>query len=51
VLTGDQRISRLRLAAALLKSPGTIPALLRLRKQARYAAEKLAELLARLILA
>jgi adenosylhomocysteine nucleosidase len=50
LLTRDQRISPLRLAAAVLRSPGTIPALLALRRQARCAADKLAESLARLII-
>jgi nucleoside phosphorylase len=45
LLTPDFRIHAGRLAATLLKSPGTIGVLIRFRKQTQAAAEKLAEAL------
>jgi adenosylhomocysteine nucleosidase len=41
----DQSLNYARLALAIAKSPGKIPALLRLRKNCKFAAERLAEVL------
>ena len=49
VMTEEQRLDGARLAVAILKSPFRIPALLRLRKQTRFAGERLAEVLERLL--
>ncbi len=51
LMTADQRLDYAKLAGAILKSPGKIFALLRLQKQTRRAAEKLAAVLARIVLA
>ena len=45
LLTADQQLDNSRLALALLKSPGKVSALLRLRQQSHTAAEKLAQVL------
>jgi adenosylhomocysteine nucleosidase len=45
ILTPDQRIDGLKLAGALLRSPGKIPALLKLRAQTQNAAKRLAKVL------
>jgi adenosylhomocysteine nucleosidase len=45
----DLSIDYGKLALAIAKSPGRTPALLRLRKQTRFAAERLAEVLAKVI--
>lgn len=47
IMTTDLRVDSAKLAVALAKSPGRIPALLRLRKQSEEAARKLAEVLDR----
>ena len=49
LMNADQNLAYGRLAAALLKSPGKIGALLKLQKQTRAAAEKLAEVLVKVI--
>lgn len=49
VMTGDLRIDPLRLALEVLKSPGSIPGLLRLQKQSSLAAGRLADVLTRLL--
>ena len=49
LMDADQNLAYGRLAAALLKSPGKIGALLRLQKQTQAAAEKLAEVLVKVI--
>jgi adenosylhomocysteine nucleosidase len=49
LMTPDQRMNFPRLALELLKSPGKIPALLRLQRQSRMAAEKLAAVLSRVL--
>ena len=46
----DRSLDYGRLALAVAKSPGKIGALMRLQKQARLAAQKIAEVLARVIL-
>ena len=48
LMTADQRMDNAKLALALLKSPAKVGALLRLQKQAVAAAERLAEVLARI---
>jgi len=48
IMTADQRMHYGKLALALMKSPGKIGALLRLRKQARLAAENLGRVLDRI---
>ena len=50
VMTGDLRIDPLRLAFEVLKSPGSVPGLLRLQKQSSLAAGRLADVLVRLLL-
>ena len=45
LMTDDQRMDYARLVGTLLKAPGKISALLRLQKQTRLAAERLAEVL------
>jgi nucleoside phosphorylase len=47
LMTPDHQLRYVRLATMLLAAPGKIPALLRLQKQSRAAAEKLALVLAR----
>jgi adenosylhomocysteine nucleosidase len=49
LMTEDQRLDGPRLAAAILKSPGRIPALLRLRKQTQFAGQALARLLEKVL--
>jgi adenosylhomocysteine nucleosidase len=49
VMTSDWRLDRRRLALALARSPGKVPALLRLQKQTRLAASKLAAVLAQIV--
>lgn len=49
LMTGGQRLNYVKLAGALLKAPGKISALLRLQKQTRLAAEKLAAVLAEVL--
>ena len=46
-MDANQNLSYGKLALASLKSPGKISALLKLQKQTRLAAEKLAEVLVR----
>jgi purine-nucleoside phosphorylase len=48
LMTASQQMSCGKLALAVAKSPGKVGALLRLQKQARAAAGKLAEVLARI---
>ena len=48
LMTDDQRMDYVKLARALIKSPGKVGALLRLQKQSRAAAAKLAEVLAKI---
>ena len=48
LMTADEKMSYSKLALALAKSPGKVGALVRLQKEARAAAEKLAEVLARI---
>jgi adenosylhomocysteine nucleosidase len=45
LMTSDQRISMLKLAASLLKSPRTVPRLLELQRNTRVAARRLADVL------
>lgn len=45
LMTQDQRLDYARLAAALVRDPGKVPALLQLRKQTRHAAHALATVL------
>lgn len=49
LMTPDQRLDPRKLAKKLARSPQKIPALLRLRRQSNEAAQKLAEVLARVI--
>ena len=49
VMTGKQEMDYTMLALALVRKPGLIPALLRFQKQARSAAEVLADCLTRVI--
>lgn len=49
LMTPDLKLNYLRLARALLANPGKIPALIRLQRQTRRAANKLAEVIANLI--
>lgn len=49
VLTEDQRLDFTRLAVALAKSPGKIPALAGLRRQSAASAARLAEVLAAVV--
>ncbi|MEY2429959.1 MAG: adenosylhomocysteine nucleosidase [Verrucomicrobiota bacterium] len=48
LMTADQRMDYGKLAMALIRAPGKIGGLLRLQKQSREAAEKLAEVLERI---
>src|ERR1039458_4246953 len=48
LMTADEKMSYGKLALALAKSPGKVGALVRLQKEARAAAGKLAEVLARI---
>ena len=50
LMTPSQRLDPARLALAILNSPGKFPALLRLRRQTRFAAERLAQILAAVFL-
>jgi adenosylhomocysteine nucleosidase len=45
LMTSDQRISLLKLASTLLKSPRTVPRLLELQRNTRFAARRLADVL------
>jgi nucleoside phosphorylase len=45
LMTADQKISILKLAGALLKSPGKVPQLLKLQQNTKMAAERLAKVL------
>jgi adenosylhomocysteine nucleosidase len=45
LMTIDQRVSLLKLTGALLKSPGKVPQLLKLQRNTKMAAERLAEVL------
>jgi len=45
LMTADQKISLLKLTGALLKSPGKVPQLLKLQRETKMAAERLAEVL------
>jgi nucleoside phosphorylase len=49
VMTPDQRLDLKKLAVALVISPGKVPALLRLQRQSRAAAGRLAEVLVRVL--
>ena len=49
LMTPAMKLDGGKLALTLLKSPGKIPALMRLQKQSRTAAEKLSEVLAQII--
>ena len=49
VAKADQNLDYARLAWTLAKSPGRIPALLRLQKHARFAAEELGKVLAQVV--
>jgi hypothetical protein len=49
LLTADQQLHPGKLALALAKAPGTIPALLQLRRHSVRAARRLAEVLAHVI--
>jgi len=49
LMDADQNLNYGKLAAALVKSPGRIGALLRLKKQTQAAAEKLAQVLVKII--
>lgn len=48
LMTSEQKLSPGKLALALVKSPGKVGGLLRLRRQGQAAAEKLAEVLAQI---
>jgi adenosylhomocysteine nucleosidase len=45
LMTADQKISLLKLTGAILKSPGKVPHLLKLQRNTKMAAERLAEVL------
>jgi nucleoside phosphorylase len=49
LMNAEQQIDYWKLALAIMKSPGKIGALLRLQKQSQFAAEKLAEVLVRIL--
>lgn len=49
LMTADQKISMARLTLALLKSPGSIPRLMELQRNTRFAAKRLADALDRLL--
>jgi nucleoside phosphorylase len=49
LMTPDQNLSYGKLAGLLMRSPGKIPALLRLQKQSQAAAEKLSNVLTHLL--
>jgi adenosylhomocysteine nucleosidase len=49
LMTPKQKLDNRKLAKALLKSPGKIGALLKLRKQSKAAAERLAQVLAKVL--
>jgi adenosylhomocysteine nucleosidase len=49
LMTADQKISSTKLAMALMKSPGVVPRLLKLQRDSQFAAERLAEVLQRLL--
>jgi adenosylhomocysteine nucleosidase len=50
LMTADDTLSFPKLALALIKSPGKIPLLMQLQKNTRLAAQKLADVLAKLLL-
>jgi nucleoside phosphorylase len=50
LMTPDERLDNVKLSLAILKSPTKIPALKRLQKQSQFAAERLAEVLSRVLL-
>jgi len=49
LMTPDQRLDPVKLTLVLMKSPAKLSALLRLRSQSRSAAQKLADVLARVL--
>ena len=49
LMTANQKMNYGKLALELLRSPGKIPALMELQRQSRAAAEKLAEVLRRIL--
>jgi nucleoside phosphorylase len=49
LMTPDQRLDPVKLTLTLLRSPAKVGALIRLRRQSRSAARKLAEVLARVV--
>jgi len=49
LMTPDQRLDPVKLALTLMKSPAKVSALIRLQRQSRSAARKLAEVLARVL--
>jgi hypothetical protein len=48
-MTPDMKLDGRKLALTILQSPGKIPALLRLQKQTKFVAQKLADVLAALV--
>jgi adenosylhomocysteine nucleosidase len=49
LMTPDMKLDGGKLALTILKSPGKIPALLRLQKQTKFVAQKLADVLAAVV--